>query len=141
MTTWGPWSRYLGAGGKIIRRAWKAGVVLCGLSAGMICWFAASVTDSFWELAALPDGLGLISASACPHYDGDPNRRPRYQQLIASGFPAGYAADDGAALHFTGDDELPTAVSSRPTARAFKVHLVNGEVKEEALPMRYLGTL
>ena len=31
---------------RILRRAWQEGVVLCGLSAGMNCWFNESVTDS-----------------------------------------------------------------------------------------------
>jgi dipeptidase E len=32
---------------QIVREAWEGGVVLCGWSAGMICWFEAGVTDSF----------------------------------------------------------------------------------------------
>ena len=32
---------------RVLRRAWEEGVVLCGLSAGMNCWFDESVTDSF----------------------------------------------------------------------------------------------
>ena len=31
----------------LLARAWAAGVVLCGVSAGMNCWFEQSVTDSF----------------------------------------------------------------------------------------------
>lgn len=72
--------------------------MLCGVSAGMNCWFEASVTDSFdlASLAPLHDGLGLLPGSACPHYDGEPLRRPSYRSLVAGGFPAGYAADDAA---------------------------------------------
>ncbi len=41
----------------ILREAWNAGVVLCGISAGANCWFTASTTDSFGPvLQALPDG-------------------------------------------------------------------------------------
>jgi peptidase E len=47
------------------------GAILCGVSAGMNCWFNASITDGFGPLAFLNDGLGLISGSACPHYDGE----------------------------------------------------------------------
>ena len=36
---------------QILREAWEAGVVLTGWSAGMICWFEASVTDSFGPAA------------------------------------------------------------------------------------------
>src|SRR5580692_666540 len=35
---------------RLLRDAWNAGTVLCGLSAGMICWFRESITDSFGAL-------------------------------------------------------------------------------------------
>jgi peptidase E len=122
-----------------IRAAYEAGVVLCGLSAGMICWFAASVTDSYGPLARLDDGLALLPFSACPHYDGEAQRRPTYHALVAAGLPAGYAADDGAALVFE-DGALREVVSSRPQAAGYHVALRDGAVVEERLPTRYLAT-
>jgi peptidase E len=121
----------------IVRDAWAAGAVLCGISAGMICWFAAGVTDSYGPLAPLHDGLGLIGGSACPHYDGEADRRPRYHELIANGFPAGYAADDGAALWFSGGT-LAGVVASRPGAAGYRVELRDGAVVEERLEARLL---
>jgi len=47
-------------------------------------------------------------------------RRPAYQRLVDDGFPAGYAADDGAALHFAGSD-LIGVVATRPGAVAYRV--------------------
>jgi dipeptidase E len=80
--------------------------VLCGVSAGMNCWFEASTTDSFGPtLAPLHDGLGFLEGSACPHYDGEEQRRPLFQGLVGAGvLPPGWACDDHAALHFHGDD-------------------------------------
>jgi hypothetical protein len=89
-------------------------------------------------LAPLHDGLGLLPFSACPHYDGEAERRPCYQALVAGGFMAGYAADDGAALCFTGT-ALTEVVTSRPTAAAYRVALRDGAVVEERLSSRYLG--
>jgi hypothetical protein len=43
-----------------------------------------------------------------------------YRKLVDAGFAAGYAADDGAALHFVGT-ELREIVASRPEARAYRV--------------------
>ncbi len=123
---------------RLLRAAWERGAVLAGTSAGMLCWFEAGVTDSFGGLAALHDGLGLLPGSACPHYDGEAGRRPLYRKLVAEGFLAGYAADDGAALHFTGR-ELVEVVTSRPTARAYHVALEDGAVVERPLPTRFLG--
>ena len=123
---------------KILLKAWKQGIVLCGISAGMICWFESSCTDSFGPLAALHDGLGFIPGSACPHYDGEKNRRPTYRKLIRTKIlPSGYAADDGAALHFVGS-KLREVVTSRPDARAYYVGMENEEVIERELPCRYL---
>ena len=106
---------------RIVREAWEAGVVLTGGSAGMICWYEACVTDSFGpQLEGLRDGLGFLGGSACPHYDGEERRRPRYRELVDGGFPAGIAADDGVALRYEGP-ELAEVVACRPGAQAYRV--------------------
>lgn len=122
----------------ILAEAHRQGVVLAGLSAGMICWFEAGVTDSFGPLAPLHDGLGLLPGSACPHYDGEPDRRPAYHRFVRDGFPGGVAADDGAALVYRGT-QLEECVSSRPGARAYRVSASGGRVSERELDTRYLG--
>jgi peptidase E len=128
---------------RVLRRAWEEGVVLCGLSAGMNCWFSQSVTDSFGasRLAPLHDGLGLLPGSCCPHYDGEAERRPVFQALISAGELAdGWAADDGAALVFHGDT-LGEVVSSRPQAAAYRVSgTADSPCSEQRIPARYLGT-
>ena len=124
---------------RILRDAWTSGAVLCGVSAGMLCWFAGGVTDSFGLRSALNDGLSFLPDSACPHYDGDAQRRPTFHRALVDGLPAGFAADDGAALHFHGT-HLVGAVSSRLNARAYRVSLVNGTVQEEPMPTRFLGS-
>jgi peptidase E len=104
-----------------LRAAWERGAVLGGMSAGANCWFECCVTDSFRvELDPLHDGLAILPGSFCPHYDGEALRRPVYRRLVDDGFPAGYAADDGAALHFAGT-ELREVLSSREGARAYRV--------------------
>jgi peptidase E len=123
---------------RLLGDAWRSGAVLSGVSAGMNCWFQASVTDSFGDFKALQDGLGLLDGSACPHYDGEPERRATHHRLIGAGFPAGYAADDGAALHFAGST-LTEVVSSRRAAAAYRVERRGAEVVEERLPTRFLG--
>ncbi|MEN8706491.1 MAG: peptidase E [Nocardioides marinisabuli] len=107
---------------EVLREAAAAGTVLAGISAGMNCWYEGSVTDSYGPLAALPDGLGLLPGSACPHYDGEAERRPTYLDLVGTGaLPTGYAAHDGVALLWR-DGELVEAVSERQGAGAYRVH-------------------
>ena len=123
-----------------LREAWEAGCVMTGASAGMNCWFEASVTDSFsrTELAGLHDGLGWLEGSACPHYDAEEQRQPVYRALVGGGFPAGVAADDGVGLVYSGT-ELVEAVSWRPEGRAFRVARgSDGEVSEERVAVRAL---
>jgi len=104
----------------LLREAWENGIVLWGASAGMICWFEAGVTDSFGPKLSGMDCLGFLAGSACPHYDGEAERRPRYRDLVDSGFPEGIAADDGVALHYVGA-ELHEIVTCRPGTSAYRV--------------------
>lgn len=124
---------------RILRDAWTRGAILCGVSAGMICWFRDGITDSFGQLDSLGDGLGFIDGSACPHYDGELERRSAFHKAIEEGLSGGYAADDGAALHFRGT-ELVEVVSSRKNASVYRVQHGNGKVEEARLNVRYLGT-
>jgi peptidase E len=123
----------------ILYEAWKAGIALCGLSAGSMCWFEWGVTTSTGAPAPA-EGLGWLPGSNTVHYDGEPARRPVYLEAVASGeIPGGFAVDDGVGLRFAGA-ELVEAVSSRPAGRAFRVeHSEDGEAVQTPLAVRYLG--
>ena len=108
----------------VLRRAWEEGVVLCGLSAGMNCWFEESVTDSFSLERA---GAAARRPRPAPRQRLPPLRRRgaaaarRITRLVAAGeLSGGWAADDGAALVFAGR-ELVEIVASRPHAGAWRV--------------------
>jgi dipeptidase E len=125
----------------VLREAWNAGMVMAGMSAGAICWFEASTTDSFGAvLKPLVGGLGILVGSFCPHYDGEPQRRPLFRRLVGSGsLPPGYGVDDGAALIFR-DRELVDMVASRREALAYRVEPDGGGgATETTLAARYLG--
>jgi len=123
----------------VFREAWDRGVVLAGVSAGALCWFEAGLTDTLGQpLRPLRDGLGFLRGSFCPHYDGEKQRRPAFQQAVGGGaVPPGYAADDGVALVYDGT-ELGEIVSSRPAARAWRVERTAEGVRETELTPRYL---
>nr|WP_265583932.1 Type 1 glutamine amidotransferase-like domain-containing protein [Chitinimonas koreensis] len=122
-----------------LRTAYEAGTVIGGISAGMICWFERGLTDSVPGPLSALDGLGWLAGGGCPHYDGEAERRPRLQALVAGGeMPASWAADDGAALHFV-DEQFHAAVCSRAAARAWRVERDEaGGIRETVLPTRPL---
>lgn len=125
----------------IFCEAWERGIVLAGISAGAICWFEEGVTDSVGgELTAMPC-LGLLKGSCCPHYDGEAERRPAFHRLLKAGqLRAGYAIDDGVAVHFVGND-VGRVVSSRPGAAAYRVAVVGGSIIEDRVPADLLVAL
>lgn len=124
----------------ILRKAWHQGVVLGGVSAGANCWHAACSTDSFGPgtLRALP-ALGFVPGGFCPHFDGEPGRRPTLRAMVLRGeMPDTLACDDAAAIHYLDDSAM--AVASLITARAYRVtRAADGRVSIKALPTRYLG--
>jgi dipeptidase E len=122
----------------VLREAWERGVVLCGLSAGSLCWFAEAVTG-FHGTPRAVEGLGLLPFSNCVHYERDSARRRAYHDLLRGGMRPGYAAEDGAALHFVGA-ELSRVVASRPEARGYRLDAAGEErVEETRIATAYLG--
>ncbi len=122
---------------EVLREAWQAGILMCGVSAGANCWFEACSTDSFGlDLDPLNDGLGFLPGSFCPHYDGEVRRRPTLRQFFTEGrLPDGWAADNHVALRFEGT-ELVEAVSSKPTAKGYRVTKGAGGFEEQMLDTR-----
>lgn len=119
--------------------AWRAGVVLTGISAGSICWHVGGTTDSFGpELRAVTDGLALVPFSNGVHYDSEEQRRPLFHRLIAEGtLPSGYATDDGAGVLYRGT-EFAEAASEREGAAAYFVESDGADAVEVQLETRTL---
>ena len=116
----------------LLREAWDRGIVLSGVSAGMVCWFECGVTDSFGPQLESMDGLGFLPGSACPHYDSEDRRRPRYQQLISEGLPEGLAVDDDVVVRFV-ETKLREVVTCRSDAAAYRVRTTGEERLEPRL--------
>jgi len=122
----------------VVKEAWERGILLCGSSAGSICWFEQGLTDSVAGDLTPMEGLGLLPGSNCPHYDGEANRRPAYRKLVADGTLAGgLACDDGAGVQFA-DGALQRVIASRPNARAYRVERIDGSVRETPLDTHVL---
>jgi len=122
----------------LLRQAYDAGTVLAGVSAGAICWFDQGVTDSWADSLRVIDCLGYIEGSCCPHYSGEPERRPAYLAQVRRGeAKAGVAICDGAAVHYC-DGELVEALAWVDGASVLRVEAIDGEARETELPMHRL---
>jgi dipeptidase E len=122
---------------EILRQAWRRGIVLCGPSAGSLCWFEEALS-AFHGPPRRVQGLGLLPYSNCVHYNVEPARRAEYHSLVGEGMRPGFAVDDGVALHFK-RTRLERVVSSRADGSAYHVEQVGKQVIEAALEVSYLG--
>ena len=123
----------------ILRDAWERGIVLSGISAGAICWFEQGSTDSFGPGMNPLACLGFLPGSFCPHYDGEAERRPTYQRMVAEGeLSPGVAADDGCAVLYRGT-RLAEVVASKAGATAWQVATgAGGTLSESPIEARVL---
>jgi dipeptidase E len=122
----------------VLRRAWEAGVLLSGESAGMICWYEQGVTDSRPDQLTAMECLGWLKGSACPHFSS-PMRRTAYHRLLASGeVKNGIGCDNSAALLYEGE-RLVKVVSSRERVGAYAVTLESGKAAEKPFEVELLA--
>jgi dipeptidase E len=118
---------------KILRKAYEKGTVLGGGSAGSICWFEQGSTDSRPAKLTPMDCLGFLKGSNVPHYDGEKQRRPLFQDWVKKGeIMEGIAADNAVGLHFV-DDKLYKIVTTKASAHAYRVTRNGDGVTEEVL--------
>jgi len=123
---------------RLLIQAWERGVVLAGLSAGAMCWFAGGVTCSSGAPEPI-DGLGILPGSLTVHADGEPERLPVWLAAVRDGtLPGGWALDDGVGLLFRGLSP-ERAVSSRPGAGGQRVDAIEGELVRKRLDVELLG--
>jgi peptidase E len=123
---------------ELLAEAWRRGIVLAGLSAGAMCWFAGGVTRSSGPLETI-QGLGLLPGSFTVHADGEPERLPVWLAAVRSGeLPGGWAADDGVGLLFRGT-RMTRVVTSRPGTAALRVEMVGGELVRHRIEPELLG--
>ena len=97
----------------LIRDAYDRGVIICGLSAGAICWFEDIYTDSALvnnDIAySMQKGLGWLSGTISPHYN---ERAVDFDEVMRS-MPQGtcaYAIENLSALEFV-NGELTRSIS------------------------------
>ena len=120
-----------------LREAWERGIVLCGVSAGSMCWFEHGITRSHGRSRPARGPWAASRQQLRP-----PRERPGPQGLLrgggrSTGCAPGYAVDDGVGLLFAGTD-LVEVVSAREHARAHRIEERGGRLVETPLVPRLL---
>lgn len=133
----------------LLKNAYQRGVVMSGLSAGAICWFAYGHSDSMayhnnpqWKHIRVR-GLGLANAIFCPHLDSENRTEPFRQMLKKYPQQVGIACEDTCAIEIV--DETYRIIGRgnayQFTSQRGKVHQEQIEKSETYAPLsNLLGT-
>lgn len=109
--------------------AYNSGKIICGLSAGAICWFSDMYTD--FEIMrgqsafySLHKGLGVLDGLITPHFDE--REKDFTETFVKSEFNAAYAIENNAAIVFK-NGVLEKALSSG--GKAYILKKENGKIE------------
>ena len=107
---------------KMLIAAYNEGKIICGVSAGAICWFTHMYTDYEIMRGVSADykltlGLNVIDGLICPHF----NEREKdfTAAFIGGGFNSAYCVENDAAIEFT-DGKYTKVLSSGGNAYIMK---------------------
>lgn len=114
---------------KLLIDAYEQGKIICGLSAGAICWFSDMYTD--FEIMrgqsaeySLHKGLGLIDGLITPHFDE--REKDFTETFINSGFNRAYCVENDAAIVFKNGAPAKGLSSG---GKAYVLTKENGKIK------------
>ncbi len=120
---------------KMLEFAGVKGAVLCGISAGAICWHnfgnsdSRKFTSNSTQLIKVK-GLGFIPALFCPHYDIEMSRQEDLKRMMKSTKGIALAFENCTALKIV--DGNYQVLKCKENAKAWKCYWSKGEyVKKE----------
>ena len=117
---------------KILKEAYRNGVVMSGVSAGAICWFQNGITDSWASELKIMPCLNFMRGTCCPHYDEEPERKPFVKNLLdRKKVKKIYAVDGGVALHIKNEENFKSVVF-RKTKSSYAVYLERKNLIEKS---------
>lgn len=125
---------------KMLKLAGDKGIVLSGISAGDICWFDYANSDSMrfgpkkkFKMIMLR-GLGFIHLMSCPHYNVEKNRHSSLKKMVGKYGRVSIALDNCAAFEVV--DGNYRIITSKKSARAYRVYRKGSKVIQEVIPIR-----
>lgn len=125
----------------LLEEAGNRGCVLCGVSAGAICWHNYGNSDSR-KFTSNSDklikvtGLGFINALFCPHYDGENHRQEDLKRMMKNTKGVALAFENCTALKII--DDKYWVLKSQTGKKAYKCYYskkeyIKEEIKEQGL--------
>lgn len=113
----------------LIKDAYERGVILCGLSAGAICWFKTMYTDSAsiaceGNKYSICDGLNWLDGKISPHYN---HRMVDFDKILSYNNWCSYALEDNSAIEFV-NEKFTRSISSG--GKAYKIVSENGNLNK-----------
>lgn len=115
---------------EMLIKAYDAGKIICGLSAGAICWFKDMYTD--YEIMrgesssyVMRKGLGIIDGAITPHFD---EREADFvPAMIGAGLTEAYAVENDAAIVFkNGKPERALSAGGK----AYRITIADGAAEK-----------
>lgn len=124
---------------KILQLAYKKGIVLAGLSAGVICWFRYGNSDSRkFKNPTAPlikvKGLDLYPLLLCPHYHQEKGRVKSLQQMMKKTGGMAIALDNCSALEIVGGTYR--ILTSHRKSKAYKVYWKKSIYHQDEIPIK-----
>ena len=117
---------------RILKEAYRNGIVMSGVSAGAICWFQNGITDSWASDLKIMPCLNFVRGTCCPHYDEEPERKPFVKELLdRKKVKKIYAVDGGVALHIKNEENFKSVVF-RKTKSSYAVSLERKNLIEKS---------
>ena len=122
---------------KALDKARKRGAILCGLSAGSICWFRQGNSDSRKfkdetnKTLIKVTGLNYADLLICPHYDVEKHRQPALKTMMKTTKGVAVALENCAALHIK--DDQYRILASKKYKKAYLIYWKRGEYVKQAL--------
>ena len=130
---------------RLLAHARENGAVLCGVSAGSICWFNYGNSDSRKDKNPDADyikvtGLGFINALHCPHYDTERARQESLKRMMRK-VPGqvAIALDDCAALQIV--DDTYRILAAQEHANGYRIYWHKGKFYHEVIEKKQKFTL
>ena len=122
---------------EMLRSAGEKGTILCGISAGAICWHnfgnsdSRKFTSNSTQLIKVT-GLGFIPALYCPHYDNESTRQEDLKRMMKTTKGVALAFESCTALKII--DNKYWVVKTKKEAKAWKCYWSKGEYIKKELP-------